>query len=118
MLLLGTPATAQSLTIARACANDLASLCKGVQPGKGRMGACVRAHLGDLSSGCQAVVMKAAVVGKACAADVKMNCGGMKPGVTFAQWHCVTKPANCASSNLWRSGLRTTSLAHANLSSP
>ena len=71
---------AQSLAVARACADNITILCKGVQPDKGRMGTCVRAHIGELSASCQAVVMKAAVVGKACRADVKRNCGGVRPG--------------------------------------
>jgi hypothetical protein len=50
-----------------------------VQPGGGKIRACLKTHLKDLSEGCQTVVLKA-VNAKACAADVKQFCAGTKPG--------------------------------------
>ena len=52
--LLARPAAAQigiidGLEIARACAGDLVRLCAGVIPGDGRVKACVRQNMGNLS---------------------------------------------------------------------
>jgi hypothetical protein len=71
---------AQKLAIARACAANISSLCNNVQPGGGRIRSCIKAHFGELSGICQAVVVKAAAIGKACAADVRKLCAGVKPG--------------------------------------
>ncbi len=35
-----------------ACGADFASLCPGMQPGDGKLGACLRANRAKLSSGC------------------------------------------------------------------
>ena len=80
LLISTTTAMAQQRAVARACAADIKAQCAGVQPGEGRIKACVRDHFGDLSASCQALLVKAAAVGKACAADVKQNCAGIKPG--------------------------------------
>jgi len=80
LLISTTMAMAQQRAVARACAADIKAQCAGVQPGAGRIKACVRDHFGDLSASCQALLVKAAAVGKACAADVKQNCAGIKPG--------------------------------------
>jgi Cysteine rich repeat len=66
--------------MARACAGDVKALCAGVQPGGGRVKACIKAHVSDLSEPCQAVLLKAAAIGKACAADIKQDCAEIKPG--------------------------------------
>jgi hypothetical protein len=80
LLFLGSPAMAIKLTVARACAANVATLCKGVQPGAGRIRSCIESHFGDLSGVCQTVVMKAAAIGKACVADVRKFCASVKPG--------------------------------------
>lgn len=38
--------------IARACAGDIDRLCKGVPPGEGRIKACMKAHITELSAPC------------------------------------------------------------------
>jgi hypothetical protein len=38
--------------IARACAGDIERLCYGVPPGEGRIKACMRAHMRELSAPC------------------------------------------------------------------
>jgi outer membrane protein OmpA-like peptidoglycan-associated protein len=38
--------------IMRACAPDVERLCPGVPPGQGRIKACVKAHVSQLSAGC------------------------------------------------------------------
>ena len=64
----------------KACGADVKAQCAGVQPGKGRIRACVKEHFKDLSEPCQTVLLKAAAVAKACAADIKQNCAGTRPG--------------------------------------
>jgi hypothetical protein len=52
-LLAVTPASAQDAqTIARACAGDIERLCAGVPPGEGRIKACIKAHITELSAPC------------------------------------------------------------------
>jgi hypothetical protein len=78
--LTATGAAAQQRAAARACAADIKTLCADVQPGDGRVRACVKDHFNELSGPCQAVLTRAAAIGKTCAADVKQNCAGVKPG--------------------------------------
>ena len=79
MFLSATSSMAQQ-TVAKQCAGDIKSLCAGVQPGEGRIRACIKSHVSDLSAPCQAVLVKAAAIGKVCGADVKKNCADVKPG--------------------------------------
>ena len=79
LLLLSSTVSALQRGVAKACVSDVAAQCAGVQPGEGRIRACIKEHLKDLSEPCQTLVLKAVAV-KACAADVKQNCPGIKPG--------------------------------------
>jgi hypothetical protein len=42
-----------------ACATDIQALCAGVQPGGGRIFACLKEHKDKVSDGCKKAVMKA-----------------------------------------------------------
>jgi Cysteine rich repeat len=42
-----------------ACATDIQTLCAGVQPGGGRIFACLKEHKDKVSDGCKKAVMKA-----------------------------------------------------------
>jgi hypothetical protein len=64
----------------KACGDDVKTLCAGVQPGDGRVKACIKSHFSDVSASCQAVLLKAAAISKACSADVKNVCADVKPG--------------------------------------
>jgi hypothetical protein len=79
LLLPSSTVSALQRGVAKACVSDVAAQCAGVQPGEGRIRACIKEHLKDLSEPCKALVLKAATA-KACAADVKQNCPGIKPG--------------------------------------
>jgi hypothetical protein len=72
--------TAQQKAVAKACAADIKAQCAGVQPGEGRIKACINDHFKDLSEPCQAGLTKVAAIAKVCAADVKQNCADVKPG--------------------------------------
>jgi hypothetical protein len=79
VLLSATSSMAQQM-VAKQCAADIKTQCAGVQPGEGRIRACIKSHFKDLSEPCQAVLVKAAAVGKACGGDIKKICADVKPG--------------------------------------
>ena len=78
-LITSTSGMAQSAAM-KACGGDIKSLCAGVQPGDGRLKACIKSHFNDVSAPCQAVLVKAAAISKACSADIKKVCPDVKPG--------------------------------------
>ena len=60
LMLLGSAASAQEAgVIARACAGDIDRLCAGVPPGEGRIKACMKAHISQLSAPCFDALLKA-----------------------------------------------------------
>jgi len=63
-----------------ACIEDVKAQCSGVAPGGGRVKACVKTHLSDLSRSCRALLLRSGPVIRACAVDFKRDCSGIKPG--------------------------------------
>jgi hypothetical protein len=63
-------------TSERDCAVDVKSLCAGIQPGGGRILACLQSHVaaGDISVGCSTILSKAAWTAKECASDIAQFC--------------------------------------------
>jgi hypothetical protein len=80
VILLSTTSGMAQSTAMKACASDVKSLCGSIQPGDGRIKACIKLHFGDVSAPCQAVLTKAAAISKACGTDVKKTCADVKPG--------------------------------------
>ena len=78
LLLSGSAAVAQQA--GRPCAGDIKTLCAGIQPGEGRIKACIKSHLADLSPNCADQVLTVAVTGKMCKTDVTNLCAGIVPG--------------------------------------
>jgi hypothetical protein len=78
-LLTATSGVAQPAAV-KACSQDVKTLCAGVQPGDGRIKACIKSHFSDVSAPCQAFLVKAAAISKVCSADVKNVCADVKPG--------------------------------------
>ena len=73
----GTAAPPQQATKG-ACVANIKEKCAGVEPGQGRIGACVKEHLAELSQPCQARLARLAdAAKKVCAADLKKDCAGM-----------------------------------------
>ncbi len=68
----------------RPCADDAAKLCKGVQPGEGRIVQCLREHKDQLSPACKENIAKAKAkieeVKEACDEDTKKLCKDVQPG--------------------------------------
>jgi len=78
LLLSGSVTVAQQA--GKPCASDIKTLCAGIQPGEGRIKACIKSHLTDLSPTCADRVLTVAVTGKACKTDVTNLCAGIVPG--------------------------------------
>ncbi len=78
LLLSGSVAAAQQA--GPPCAGDVKTLCAGIQPGEGRIKACIKSHLIDLSPTCQDRLLTVAVTGKVCKTDVTKLCAGIVPG--------------------------------------
>ncbi len=53
-----------TLQIARACAADIDRLCPGVPPGEGRIKACMKAHITQLSAPCFDALLGAVAAGR------------------------------------------------------
>lgn len=66
---LATPAQAQGGPAAQklraACAQDIETLCPGVQPGGGRILQCLKGHQKEVSPGCTAAIEEARAARKA-----------------------------------------------------
>jgi hypothetical protein len=77
LLLSGSGAMAQG-GAARACGADIKTLCGGVEPGQGRIAACVKERFKDLSEPCRDLLSTTAAGARACAADVKQNCANAR----------------------------------------
>ena len=62
------------------CMDDAKRLCPDVQPGQGRVAACLKQHKDELSPGCKANISKFREGAQSCQADVERLCPGTKPG--------------------------------------
>ena len=91
LLLMGSVgASAQEgiFTSERDCGVDVKSLCASVQPGGGRVLACLQSHVGDLSVGCSTILSKAIWTAQQCAGDIHQFC----PTATFGNVSDCMKP--------------------------
>lgn len=64
-------ARAQGAGVGQPCHADAGKLCPGVQPGGGRVLACLKQHEGELSGDCRAALPRLSQ----CAALVQQRCG-------------------------------------------
>ena len=69
---------------ANPCADDMKKLCAGVQPGGGKLLACMKEHESELSPQCQAVQKATQAKGQeftaACKTDAEKLCKSVQPG--------------------------------------
>lgn len=77
VLLLGSSAVAQEGPT-KACAADIKKFCGDVQPGEGRVAACVKEHFNELTKPCQDRLATTAAGAKVCAADIKQHCANAR----------------------------------------
>jgi hypothetical protein len=80
LILAPVVASAQSGTVRQACKAELEQHCAGVQPGEGRLRACVKEHFAEFSEPCKAALLSSVAVVKACKADVQKTCTDIQPG--------------------------------------
>jgi hypothetical protein len=80
VLVLAPVAAAQPATVRQACKADLEQHCAGVQPGAGRLRACVKENFAAFSEPCKAALLSSVAVVRACSADVQKTCAGVEPG--------------------------------------
>jgi hypothetical protein len=80
-LLVGLPAFAKGLEPGKACKADLDKLCPGVEPGHGRILACLEGKTDQLSPACKDDTSKKLTsFYKACEADMKKLCATVERG--------------------------------------
>ena len=58
LLLSGSAAVAQQA--GKPCAGDIKTLCAGIQPGEGRIKACIKSHIAAVSDPCKDAMSRAA----------------------------------------------------------
>jgi len=80
VLLAAASALAQQGAVRQACSADLQQHCAGVQPGGGRLRACVAEHFSSFSDPCKQALLSNLAVVKACKTDVQRSCSGIEPG--------------------------------------
>ena len=73
-------AAAQQGPARQACAADIDRACAGIQPGEGRITACVGEHFTQLSAPCRNALISGATITKACKTDYQLKCAGIEPG--------------------------------------
>jgi hypothetical protein len=69
VVLLSAPVAMAQQRSAGVCAADIKAKCAGVEPGEGRIIACVKTHAAEFSEPCKARLARVAEITKACAAD-------------------------------------------------
>jgi hypothetical protein len=66
------------------CAADIKKSCADVEPGGGRLAACIKEHFKDLSDVCKERLSTIASSTKACRDDVQKACGSVESRVRKA----------------------------------
>ena len=83
-LLIMFSAQAEEKEMRGACRADLQKLCKGVQPGGGRLVMCLKQHESEVSPGCREAMAEAKQEVKefaeACKGDAQTFCKSVQPG--------------------------------------
>jgi hypothetical protein len=80
LLLLAPAGAIAQQAVRQDCGADFAKVCAGVQPGEGRIMACVREHFGQLSAPCQNALLANVTITRVCKADAEQKCAGTQPG--------------------------------------
>jgi hypothetical protein len=80
LLLAPAGAMAQGAAVRQSCGPEIQQHCAEVQPGDGRLRACVREHFPAFSEPCKQALLSSVAVVKACKADVQRTCPDVQPG--------------------------------------
>jgi hypothetical protein len=108
LLVAGTTAMAQPSP--RPCAVDIKAYCTDIEPGEGRIAACIKEHIGDFSPACKARLIRAIVTTRECAADVKGQCTGTgqtSKGATACLREVLPKLSNLCKTAILVAALRS-----------
>jgi hypothetical protein len=73
-------AMAQGAVVRQACGTEIQQHCAGVQPGEGRLRACVKENFAAFSEPCTRAMLSNVAVVRACKADVQRTCPDTQPG--------------------------------------
>ena len=80
LLMAPVGAMAQGTAVRQACGPEIQQHCAGVQPGEGRLRACVKEHFAAFSEPCKQALLSSVAVVRACKADVQRTCPDIQPG--------------------------------------
>jgi hypothetical protein len=80
LLLLAPAGAVAQQAVHQACAADFTKVCAGVQPGEGRITACVGELFGQLSAPCQNALLANVTITRVCKADAEQKCAAIQPG--------------------------------------
>ena len=80
LLMAPVGAMAQGAAVRQACGAQIEQHCTGVQPGEGRLRACVKENFAAFSEPCKQAILSSVAVVRACKADVQRTCPDIQPG--------------------------------------
>jgi len=80
LLMAPVGAMAQGVAVRQACGPEIQQHCAGVEPGEGRLRACVKEHFAAFSEPCKQAMLSSVAVVRACKADVQRTCPDIQPG--------------------------------------
>ena len=80
LLMAPVGAMAQGSAVRQACRAEIQQHCAGVQPGEGRLRACVKENFAAFSEPCKQALLSSVAVVRACKADVQRTCPDIQPG--------------------------------------
>ena len=80
LLMAPVGAMAQGSAVRQACGPELQQHCAGIEPGEGRLRACVKENFAAFSEPCKRALLSSVAVVRACKADVQRTCPGVQPG--------------------------------------
>jgi hypothetical protein len=80
LLMAPVGAMAQGAAVRQACGPEIQQHCAGVEPGEGRLRACVKEHFVAFSEPCKQAMLSSVAVVRACKADVQRTCPDIQPG--------------------------------------
>jgi hypothetical protein len=80
LLMAPVGAMAQGAAVRQACGPELQQHCAGIEPGEGRLRACVKDNFAAFSEPCKQAMLSSVAVVKACKADVQRTCPDIQPG--------------------------------------
>jgi hypothetical protein len=80
LLMAPVGALAQGTVLRQACGAEIQQHCAGVQPGEGRLRACIKENFAAFSETCKQALLSSVAVVRACEADVQRTCPDIQPG--------------------------------------